>query len=121
MRVHCGQGCYLGVVLALVTLVMGASGQCVANQIQVTEPQGEPTVETEEINTAELTLGMFEFLNLIRNELWHNISNKTIVTKAGDPACAFIGRGVELERVKLLPKEWELPILTDIVKLQEKY
>ena len=65
----CGPGCLWVVILVLLPLVMEVGGQCVASQMQVTEPEGEPVIETEVVDTGALTLGMFEYLSLVRNEL----------------------------------------------------
>ena len=120
----CSPGCQWVVILVLLPLVMEVGGQCIASKIQVTEPEGEPVIETEVVDTGALTLGMFEYLSLVRNELWHKptsnmLEGQVIVTNPGDPACKFIGIGFDLETIKLLPETWDWPILTNIVKLKE--
>ena len=115
----CGPGCHWVVILVLLPLVMGVGGQCVASQIVVTEHEHEPVIETEVVDIGELILGMFEYLGLVRNELWHVLKDQVILTNSGDPACGHIGSGFDLETIKLLPGTWTYPILTNIKKLKK--
>ena len=87
-------GCHWAIIPILLPLVTGVGGQCVASEVVVTEHEHEPVIETEVVDVGELMLGMFEYLGLVRNELWHVLKDQVILTNSGDPACGQIFLGL---------------------------